>query len=244
MESRLFQQLDNYLNNTPLKVLVEDRIEILCKTGNLEKGTQRYNKYKTNYIITMSRLSTHNSLSYLKPIHWYHNPLKPWHQCQDLTLQEQYDYNVRLFDVRVKLINNTWHYVHNMVDYGTMEEHSEVNEFFETHPDAKIRLCLDMRDKDKFTEEYKNKFLDLCRNLMYNHSWNIDRIIDFATWNEYKTPTINYTEYHVSVSGKWYNYIFGTKLFAKLKNEKYISNQTDTEMYYMIDYVQFTNLEL
>ena len=47
-------------------------------------------------------IGSHNSLSYLPLKHWWQKPLRIFARCQSMTLQEQYDEGVRLFDIRKK----------------------------------------------------------------------------------------------------------------------------------------------
>lgn len=61
-------------------------------------------------------LGTHNSLSYAKPLKWWMKPFNFMAKCQSLTVQEQWDFGVRFFDIRTKLIN-TDYASHGLVDY-------------------------------------------------------------------------------------------------------------------------------
>lgn len=47
------------------------------------------------------KLGTHNSMTYLKPKHWWLYPFKFIAQCQDLTIEEQYEFGIRNFDLRI-----------------------------------------------------------------------------------------------------------------------------------------------
>ena len=77
-------------------------------------------------------LGSHNSLSYL-PIKGWKKILRPWVRCQDKSLKVQYELGVRYFDVRVRLINDRWHYCHNNADLGSIDEHLDIMNFLGSH---------------------------------------------------------------------------------------------------------------
>lgn len=175
-------------------------------------------------------IGSHNSISYKKAIHWYQRFMKPWYQCQELSLNNQYSQGVRYFDIRVNWIDNQWHLVHNKIDFGILD--TDTIEFFKK--ESWIRLGYDHRSTPKDTEECVTRFKTLIEYLTFL-GWNIDSAITFWDWKEHLVPTINISEYHVSVSGKWYQYILGTKWFAKKFNQKYL--KTHTEGTYLLDYI-------
>lgn len=47
------------------------------------------------------KLASHNSLTYGKTTKWWMNLLNFTSKCQNLTIEEQYDYGVRYFDIRL-----------------------------------------------------------------------------------------------------------------------------------------------
>lgn len=55
----------------------------------------------TIYAQEQIKLGTHNSLTYLPP-QWYFRWLNFTSKCQNLTIEEQYDFGVRYFDFRIK----------------------------------------------------------------------------------------------------------------------------------------------
>src|SRR5574344_710189 len=52
-------------------------------------------------------LATHNSLSYLKP-QWWLRPFSWVGRCQSLTIEQQLEYGVRYFDIRLKFNEGNW----------------------------------------------------------------------------------------------------------------------------------------
>lgn len=59
-------------------------------------------------------LGTHNSLSYAKPLKWWMKLINFTSKCQDLTIEEQWDFGVRYFDFRIS------------VDYPELSQHGLV----------------------------------------------------------------------------------------------------------------------
>ncbi len=60
---------------------------------------------------------THNSLSYLKPRQWWLRPVAWIARCQDMTIEEQLQYGVRYFDIRVKFHRGIAISGHGLMDY-------------------------------------------------------------------------------------------------------------------------------
>lgn len=197
-------------------------------------------------------IATHNSLSYLKPIHWYHRLLKPWYQCQDLTIQEQYNLGVRIFDIRVKQIKGIWYFCHNHITFTSLTditgEHIINTITTLTKADNCLtRLCLDERNSKNLTETYIHNFLHLAKQLKQK-GWNIFECIDLVNYTNYtEIVPISmppYIEYHASVAAKWYEYILGCKWFAKHHNKQFMNNNSKYNYIYMMDYVQHCNVNL
>lgn len=67
-------------------------------------------------------LGSHNSMSYLPAVKWWQRWQKRWYRCQNHTIEEQIKLGARYFDIRLKLINGQWHFVHNKIDFGLEDE--------------------------------------------------------------------------------------------------------------------------
>lgn len=188
-------------------------------------------------------LGSHNSLSYLKPIKLIDRLLIPWSKCQRLNLKEQYKKGVRYFDIRLRKINNSWHFVHNRVDYG--KENYDVYQLLDSIQDKiYIRFMLDERktpkNPDKLTSEFLEHIYEISR--LYENII-IDDEITFWNWKHYIKPIISVKENHASVCTEWYEYIFGTKYYAR--NNNHLAIQCDEDYYWssnktlMLDFVEY-----
>ncbi|MCM1295672.1 MAG: hypothetical protein NC311_09035 [Muribaculaceae bacterium] len=65
-------------------------------------------------------IGSHNTMSYLRPLHWWAWPLRAFARCQRLTLLEQLDAGARAVDIRVYLgWDGQWHFAHGAVSFHT-----------------------------------------------------------------------------------------------------------------------------
>ena len=62
----------------------------------------------------MDKTGTHNSGTGERGMGWLSWLGTPFARCQTKTLREQYDAGARLFDLRVKLVNDDWHLAHGL----------------------------------------------------------------------------------------------------------------------------------
>lgn len=157
-------------------------------------------------------LGSHNSMSYLPAIKWWHRWQKRWYKCQKYTIKEQLDAGVRYFDIRLNYINHNWHFVHNRIDFGIEDE-----KVYELLNDSKayVRIIYDVRCKYRKHNAYKflNHINDIENKFPYI---NIDSVITYWNWKEYYKPIIEVQELHSGVSGNILDYlVYGTrKCFA------------------------------
>ena len=183
-------------------------------------------------------LGSHNSLSYL-PIKGWMKILKPWVQCQSLNIEEQYNKGVRYFDLRLrKDNNNNWWYCHNAAKFILMDINDDIISFL-AEKKVYVRILLDVRTEPKDGNSLKLDFLNLCDYLETHKGLNIDSIIVFWEWKEYGERKIQQYEYHSSVSAPWYQYLLGTRWFAKHHNKDKTDSEylRDDDKVLMLDYV-------
>ena len=93
--------------------------------------------------------------------------------------------------------------------------------------------------------EYKAKFLDFISSIQMDKDHPFESVIIYWEWKEYGNNAIMQYEYHASVSAAWYQYILGTKWFAKKYNHKHQEEvmkeeirQSDKSVL-LLDYVQY-----
>lgn len=170
--------------------------------------------------------------------------LTPWSKCQNKTIAEQYNAGVRYFDVRIAFNKNgSIRLVHNWVKYPSSELF-EALRTLNNKSDVYFRVLLDMRKKPKGVEntaDILRWFYGFLDYIMLNTTINISKAIIFWNWKHIIDNGIEVTEYHASVSGKWYEYIGGLECWAELHNNNILAStsdiiQSDKEVL-LIDYV-------
>lgn len=170
-------------------------------------------------------IGSHNTMSYLPAVHWWQRWMKRWYCCQSKTLQEQYESGARYFDIRLKLINDEWHFVHNHIDFGI--EDNKVYQWMDSLDDqAIVRFMLDVRKKPKNEKEYIDKFLTHIKVLTdIHHNILVDSIIVYWDWKEYAVSGYvdEVHEIHASVCNTKLDYLlYGTKVCRPLFNDNLI----------------------
>lgn len=156
-------------------------------------------------------LGSHNSISYLKAIHWWQRWQKRWYKCQEHTIDEQLASGIRYFDIRLKIINNEWHFVHNKIDFGVenLDIYKSLNSIGNK---VYVRFVLDERKHG--SEEYRTKFLRHINWVKgYYPNIIVNSIITAWDWREHEIPEIAERELHASVNNSLIDYIlYGTKI--------------------------------
>lgn len=175
-------------------------------------------------------LGSHNSFSYLTPTKWWMKLLTPWAKCQNKTIVEQYNAGVRYFDLRISFNKSgSMRLVHNWVEYP-ITELFEALRTLNNKPGVYLRIVLDMRKKPqgaKNTTEILGQFYDFLDYVMKNTTITIDKAIIFWNWKHIIDNGIEITEYHASVSAKWYEYIGGLECWAELHNNEILTSKSD-----------------
>lgn len=170
---------------------------------------------------------SHNTMSYVKPIHWYDRLFITWSKCQSKTLEEQYESGIRWFDIRVSKSDN-WNIVHNRVKYGGIDLLLKILIYLNSRKElCHIRLVYDDRKSKPenlsniCTKDFKILIIKIKREFP-----NID-IYEATTYWNWK-HIISNTKYidierHASVCSSLLEYVFcGTKSFALNNNAKNI----------------------
>lgn len=110
------------------------------------------------------KLGTHNSMSYLSPLKWWHKPFHFMSRCQRVSIQEQYEkHNARYFDLRVTFYKGEWRFAHGKTIFKSCtQDLDDVFRFLNKKGDAVVRLVLETNKRDKTLE---TRFQTLCYGL-------------------------------------------------------------------------------
>ena len=183
-------------------------------------------------------IGSHNSMSYLPPKNLWGKITRLWNKCQDKTLEEQFNRGVDYFDIRINFYNDEWHFVHNKVDYGVVNDN--IWKYIGKNK-IPIRVIYDQRSKPKASSYRTNRFITYLWILIKKYNVNIDSAITYWDWKEHYKPLVEVKEFHASVSAKWYQYILGCKWFAKHYNsyakKRHYGYSEDNERVLLLDYV-------
>ena len=165
-------------------------------------------------------IGSHNSMSYLPPKNLWGKITRLWNKCQDRNLlKQEFDGGADYFDIRINFYKDEkWHFVHNKVDYGVVD-----NEIWKYIGQTKvpIRIIYDQRGKPKYPSIETQRFIAYLSYLEQEYNVNIDSAITYWDWKEHYKPSIEVKEFHASVSAKWYQYLLGCKWFALTYAGKY-----------------------
>lgn len=177
-------------------------------------------------------LGSHNTMSYLPATKWWMKLITTWHRCQNRDIVNQYIIkDVKYFDIRLRVIDDDWHFVHNRIDYGkvnldSLKEVARLAEFENRY--IYFRFILDERKKPSLSDKLTARFINYVYYIIDTIQTPSTRVIlDCAitawNWSDVESPKDNklpISEYHASATHKWYNLILGTKIYSKLINTK------------------------
>ena len=109
------------------------------------------------------RIGTHNSMTYLKPSKWYMYMFRFAFRCQSLTIDQQLECGIRVFDLRVRMNkNNKWVFAHGLVEFKG-DNIYDVVERISKYNDCKVRIMWETTNEDYPIEA--ETFISLCRTL-------------------------------------------------------------------------------
>ena len=139
---------------------------------------------------------THDSLTFDSPSNLLLNLISCFWRCQKLSIDEQYQLGVRVFDIRVSRKDDMWVGAHGIykckhISFKTL---SELCKSFKIEfPNSYIRIYLE--DKIKNNEELKKLFLDEAEEAYNKYEsmiWEIGTHFPWITY--YKNPNLPFKE--------------------------------------------------
>lgn len=153
-------------------------------------------------------IGSHDTFTYLSPINPIFNIFKRWWKCQTKTIDEQYKFGIRFFDIRVVWYKGNWHFAHGLVIFKGMQfiDITNLCAYIDyRYPEAIYRIVLERgskKDIKRFHEDlkYVSKFKGLWRadikstnrwlGIIYNTNINLYKIgYAFAKVNPWEFPS-------------------------------------------------------
>jgi hypothetical protein len=188
-------------------------------------------------------IASHNTMTYLEPYHWYMKPFNFIAKCQSLTLQEQWDLGIRVFDLRIGFDNflNPY-FCHGLMKYNMcpykvfldlnahnekcyvriiLENSKKDLEKFPLKETAFIKLCSDIQEVCKNIQFFGGiRKYDWAK--LYNFKFDIDKKDEYSSNN--------------SKGNLWLSWF--PWLYAKLHNKETIYNNIDSDKIIFMDFVK------
>lgn len=185
------------------------------------------------------KLGSHDTMTYLKPKKWYLLPFKFMAQCQNKTIQEQFEtYQIRYFDLRVRYTKKgEIEFAHGLMSFKG--DVVSVLEYLQSHnEEVWVRFLLEVNKSDDiaFQEDLFKRdcaiFEEKYTNLKFH---NGRRKFDWKIVYEFKNPEPSIDQKVSSMTGgiwdDWYPY-----MYARCMNHENIQNGTDKE-FMLLDFV-------
>lgn len=164
------------------------------------------------------KLGTHNSMTYLKPKKWYMYPFKFMAKCQSMTIEEQYKYGVRYFDLRIYFDNGTPKFKHGLITYegDVSEVLSYLNKCKER---VYVRLWLECSKRDSYQETMFKYTCSIFENIFSKIRFYGGRSKAVDGLYEFKNSTPEVVEIYASKQLPYIDDLWPW-LYAKLHNKE------------------------
>ena len=194
---------------------------------------------------------SHNSWTFRTPIKWYLKPLYFLAQCQEVDIQTQMkDYNISLFDLRVKFINNGPYIHHGLFNYGKVD-YADLKLLNDNNCYLRVMLESNSKMKDQILQE--QQFITFCNELTQkypnikffggNRKFDGKGVYNFNTLQQptlidlYSSVTTLFDSdnKYLRILDDWF-----PRLYALLKNKKNLKEYIDTEDTYL--FYDFVNI--
>ena len=193
-------------------------------------------------------LGSHDSMTYLPVQQWYLKPFKWMAQCQSKTITEQYNYGVRLFDLRVRFNDSgDLIFAHGPITFkGDVYKTLEILNSFPEKVYCRILLESNSPMKDQDLQE--EHFIYFCSSIVENYSnikffggnrkYDWKKVYDFGEEpildDKYSSTTNIFGGEKTSFWAKIDDIC--PRLYAKLNNHKILKQGTDKDVLF-IDFI-------
>lgn len=192
------------------------------------------------------KLGSHNSWTYLSPKTLLQKAIKFTAKCQEVNIVQQYEqYNVRCFDLRIKLNSkNKMTISHGLVEYKNSEQALKATLYYlNTKKDVVCRVMLECRTKKQDTPKQREWFVRYCKHLeetytnikffdgtitdtgikLYDFNNKVQVLGNYSSWPKKSNPLVALYPYK----------------YAKANNHKILLEAPEVD-YFMIDFVNIT----
>lgn len=188
-------------------------------------------------------IGSHNSWSYLKPLHWWMYPFRFMAKCQSKSIKEQYELGVRCFDLRLKFKKDAMYIAHGcmLYKYAIEDLLYDLGLLNDVPDEIYIRIIHEARTKKEYTKENIEKFMDyalMLKNRFHKLKfWCGKNLYNWETDYEFPDKPTCEEKYASVCKPKWLD-DWWPWLFARLNNKKIVKQGTDKDIL-LIDYIQY-----
>lgn len=181
------------------------------------------------------KLGSHNSMTYLKPKKWYLYPLRFMAQCQDMTLEEQYEYGIRHFDLRISYTkDDRLEFRHGLIAYeGNVLKYLD---WLNSRPEpVYVKLWLELSKEDLKQEELFKSHCMLFENNYTNIRFYGGRSKKKLNLYQFKNAEPNHQACFASLQAPLIDDLW-PKRYSKKHNKK--AKETCTADLLILDFVE------
>lgn len=222
--------------------------------------------FSTNAQESNRKLGTHNSMTYLTPDSLKMFAMIPFAKCQSFTFKQQYDFGVRLFDLRIRFLNGVPCFAHGEVEFSKENAYT-VLDFLNEKGGCAVIFALE--NSEKIGNSQNEQFQALCKeclekypNVQFTGGWakypgnhpvifrfegpGVSRIENYKVFTKLNS-VIDDAKAKRKVNGK--DVIEGVKEFTKFPAgfatkdnpgywEEWLKDSTKENVILMLDFVQ------
>lgn len=114
----------------------------------------------------MSKIGSHDTMTYLKPKKWWMRPFHFVAKCQNKSIEEQYnEFGIRLFDIRVRYNEkeNIWEFAHGCMTFKGKTPKEIFDWLNSKEEKIYIRLILEYNRKVKNIDKISDLFVEQAK---------------------------------------------------------------------------------
>jgi len=182
-------------------------------------------------------IASHNSWSYLSPRRIWMYLVAPFSRCQSKSIDGQLALGVRMFDMRIKIVNSKVYLAHGLMEFEFIPTLSDLAKIQKVEG-CSIRILLENRRPDNDSVKIFKAIAVSLKNQYPTIQWFGGHGAHGSDWGRHYvrlSPTPGYTEDHASVSVEGLLRIF-PRIYAKRFNKRIKAAKHEQPV--MIDFVE------
>lgn len=183
------------------------------------------------------KIASHNSWSYLPPRKLWMLFVRPFSRCQDVDIRTQLALGVRMFDLRIKVVDGRVYMAHGLLEFGIDSVFADLY-WIRKAGECYVRVLLENRNpSDNEVELFKDEVHRLT-TLFPTIKWFGGHGAHGDDWYRHYVEfdeVVLYAEKHASVCADGIGRILPRR-YARLHNREFKADANET--WTMIDFVE------